>query len=51
MSLEPAIGTLSGLVLLHEALSPVQLAAVAAIVAASVGAAATARVVAEPPPT
>lgn len=48
MSLEPAIGALSGLVLLHEQLSAIQLLAVAAIIAASVGAAATARMA---PPT
>jgi len=41
MSVEPAIGALSGLVLLGERLAPVQWAAIAAIVAASLGAALT----------
>ena len=41
MSVEPAIGALSGLILLGERLAPVQWAAIAAIVAASLGAALT----------
>lgn len=44
MSLEPAFAALSGLVLLHEALTPRQWAAIACIMAASIGSAATARV-------
>lgn len=39
MSLEPAVGTLAGFLILHERLSPLQLLAIGAIVAASVGAA------------
>lgn len=42
MSLEPAIGALSGLVLLNEHLVPVQWLAIGAIIAASAGTAATA---------
>lgn len=42
MSLEPAVGALSGLVLLHERLTPTQWLAIAAIIAASAGATATA---------
>jgi inner membrane transporter RhtA len=38
-SLEPAFGALSGLVILHEALAPAQLAGVAAVIAAAAGAA------------
>jgi inner membrane transporter RhtA len=38
-SLEPAVGALCGFVLLHEALSPAQLAGLAAVVAAAAGAA------------
>jgi len=41
MSLNPALGALAGLVLLHESLSLVQWAAIACIVAASAGSAAT----------
>lgn len=41
MSIEPAIGALSGLLILGEKLAPVQWAAIAAIVAASLGAALT----------
>jgi inner membrane transporter RhtA len=47
MILEPALGAVSGLVLLGERLSLTQCAAVACIMAASVGAAATSR---GPPP-
>jgi inner membrane transporter RhtA len=43
MSLEPAIGALSGFLFLQESLAPVQMAAVALIMAASAG------VVLEPP--
>lgn len=39
MSLEPAVGTTAGFLILHETLTPLQLLAIAAIVAASVGAA------------
>jgi inner membrane transporter RhtA len=42
MSLEPAVGALSGLLILHEGLALTQWLAVVAIVAASAGAAATA---------
>lgn len=42
MSLEPAIGALSGWLFLRQALSPAQLAAIAAVMAASAGVAATA---------
>lgn len=38
-SLEPAVGALCGFVLLHEALSPMQLAGLAAVIAAAAGAA------------
>lgn len=38
-SLEPALGALSGFVLLHEALSPAQLAGLTAVIAAAAGAA------------
>ncbi|MBS2037415.1 EamA family transporter [bacterium] len=38
MSLEPAAGALSGLLLLHETLRPVQLLAMACVVTASIGA-------------
>jgi inner membrane transporter RhtA len=38
-SLEPALGALSGFVLLHEALSPAQLVGLAAVIAAAAGAA------------
>src|SRR5580704_8534709 len=43
MSLEPAIGALTGLALLHQVLTPSQWLAIAAVVAASAGAAATIR--------
>jgi inner membrane transporter RhtA len=41
-SCEPAVGSLAGLVLLHEALSPMQVVAIALIVVAAAGATATA---------
>jgi inner membrane transporter RhtA len=41
MSAEPALGALSGLVFLHERLSVIQWAAIASIIAASAGSAAT----------
>jgi inner membrane transporter RhtA len=41
MSLNPALGALAGLVLLHESLTLVQWAAIASVVAASAGSAAT----------
>jgi inner membrane transporter RhtA len=41
MSIEPAIGALSGLILLGERLAPLQWAAIAAIIAASLGASLT----------
>jgi inner membrane transporter RhtA len=43
MSLEPAVGALAGLILLHQALSPTQWLAIGAVVAASVGATVTIR--------
>jgi len=43
MSLEPALGALSGLVFLHERLTWLQIGAVAAIIAASAGSVATLR--------
>ncbi|MDB5439139.1 MAG: rhtA, partial [Caulobacteraceae bacterium] len=43
MSLEPAIAAMAGLLLLHQALSGPQLAAIAAVTAASAGVAITAR--------
>lgn len=43
MSMEPAIGALSGLVFLHEVLSPTQWLAIGAIIMASVGATLTIR--------
>jgi len=43
MSLEPAVGALAGLVLLHQVLSPTQWLAIAAVVAASIGATVTIR--------
>ena len=43
MSLEPALATLAGLVVLRERLSPTQAAAIACIMAASAGSAASAR--------
>jgi inner membrane transporter RhtA len=41
MSLNPALGALAGLALLHESLTLIQWAAIASIVAASAGSAAT----------
>jgi inner membrane transporter RhtA len=49
MSLEPAFAALSGLILLHEALTARQWTAIACIMAASIGSAATARM-GEPSP-
>ena len=43
MSLEPAFAALSGMLILHEALTPRQWCAIAAIMAASVGSAVTAK--------
>ncbi len=42
MSLEPAVGALAGLVVLHEWLRPLQIAAMGCVVAASIGATRTA---------
>jgi inner membrane transporter RhtA len=42
-SIEPAFGALFGLVILHERLAPIQLAGVAAVIAAAAGAAWTGR--------
>ena len=48
MSLEPAAGALAGLVVLHELLGPVQLLAIACVVAASVGATRSGATISEP---
>jgi inner membrane transporter RhtA len=50
MSLEPAAAALAGLVVLHELLSPVQLLAMACVVAASVGATRSGGTISEPVP-
>ena len=50
MSLEPAAAALAGIVVLGELLGPVQLAAMACVVVASVGATRSRRVIAEPVP-
>ncbi len=50
MSLEPAAAALAGLVVVHELLGPLQLAAMACVVAASVGATRSGAVIAEPAP-
>jgi inner membrane transporter RhtA len=50
MSLEPAAAALAGLVVVHEVLGPVQLAAMACVVAASVGATRSGAVISEPVP-
>ncbi len=50
MSLEPAAAALAGLVVLHELLSPVQLLAMACVVAASIGATRSGATIAEPVP-
>lgn len=48
MSLEPAVATLAGLVILGQGLGPLQVGAIALVIVASAGAAATIRT---PPPT
>ena len=50
MSLEPAAAALAGLVVVHELLGPVQLLAMACVVAASVGATRSGGTLAEPVP-
>jgi inner membrane transporter RhtA len=50
MSLEPAAAALAGVLVLHELLSPVQLLAMACVVAASIGATRSGRVLSEPVP-
>ncbi len=50
MSLEPAAAALAGLVVLHELLSPVQLLAMACVVAASIGATRSGATIAGPVP-
>ncbi len=50
MSLEPAAGALAGFVVVHELLGPVQLAAIACVVAASVGATRSGATISEPVP-
>jgi inner membrane transporter RhtA len=50
MSLEPAAAALAGLVVLHELLTPVQLLAMACVVAASIGATRSGATIAEPVP-
>ncbi len=49
MSLDPALGALSGLIFLGETLSGIQWAAIASIMAASAGSAATSRAASQPP--
>src|SRR4051794_14056218 len=48
MSLEPAAAALAGLIVVHELLSPLQLAAMACVVVASVGATRTGATISEP---
>ena len=48
MSLEPAAGALAGLVVVHELLGPLQLAAMACVVVASVGATRAGATISEP---
>ncbi len=50
MSVEPALGALSGIVFLGEQLSPIQWAAVGSIIFASAGSAATSQRAPQPPP-
>jgi inner membrane transporter RhtA len=50
MSLEPAAAALAGLVVVHELLGPVQLLAMACVVAASVGATRSGATISEPVP-
>jgi inner membrane transporter RhtA len=50
MSLEPAVAALAGLIVVHELLGPLQLAAMACVVAASVGATRSGAVISEPVP-
>ena len=50
MSLEPAAAALAGLVVVHETLAPVQLLAMACVVAASIGATRSTATISEPVP-
>ena len=50
MSLEPAAAALAGVLVLHEVLSPVQLVAMACVVAASIGATRSRATLGEPVP-
>jgi len=50
MSLEPAIAALFGLVILHESLTPMQCAAIACVIAASLGSVAGSRPATPLPP-
>jgi len=50
MSLEPAAAALAGVIVLHEVLSPVQLVAMACVVAASIGATRSRATLGEPVP-
>ena len=50
MSLEPAAAALAGLVVVHEVLGPLQLLAMACVVAASIGATRSGATIAEPVP-
>jgi inner membrane transporter RhtA len=50
MSLEPAAAALAGLVVVHETLTPVQLLAMACVVAASIGATRSGATISEPVP-
>ena len=51
MSLEPAVGALAGMAVLHESLSPSQWAGLAAVMSASLGATLTLRAEDQPSPT
>ena len=51
MSLEPAVGALAGLAILHETLATLQWAGIAAVMLASLGTALTLRVDTQPAPT
>ena len=51
MSLEPAVGALAGLAILHESLAPLQWAGLAAVMLASLGTALTLPVDTQPAPT
>jgi inner membrane transporter RhtA len=50
MSLEPAAAALAGLIIVHEVLEPIQVVAIACVVAASVGATRSGTLISEPAP-